>query len=128
MSQTWTERGGQRLAWAQEPQAPAVDRNTRPPTLVKKLERLMAAEDGLDPRTAYRLCQQHPSPLASALRAAKVKVGRPHAELEKAVEDAGAREAAALANHLRPLSRCPSDARPTRTFRSPSGWPSRDSP
>ncbi|OYV78981.1 MAG: hypothetical protein B7Z73_19335, partial [Planctomycetia bacterium 21-64-5] len=50
------------------------------------------------------LCEQHPSPLASVLRAGLLRVGRPLAEIEKGLEDAAAREMAELRARVRPLS------------------------
>lgn len=60
--------------------------------------------NGIDPRAAFGICQKYPSPLANAVRAAVLKTGRPHAELEKAVEDAVAREAADMSRNFRPIN------------------------
>jgi len=60
--------------------------------------------NGVDPRAAFDICQKHPSPLANAVRAAVLKTGRPHAELEKAVEDAVARESADMSRNFRPIN------------------------
>jgi biopolymer transport protein ExbB len=79
-----------------------------PPKLLAGLDQQTSQSSGLDPRVAYRLCQQHPSPMAQILRAGLLKVGRPHAEVEKAVEDAGAREVGALFRNIRPLNLCAS--------------------
>lgn len=74
-----------------------------PPDLILGIRDLDSTH-GIDPREAYNVCQQHESPLANALRAAILKVGRPHAELEKAVEDAVGRETADMARNLRPIN------------------------
>jgi biopolymer transport protein ExbB len=50
------------------------------------------------------LCDQNPSPLASVLRAGLLRAGRPLPEIEKALEDAAAREMAELRARVRPLS------------------------
>ncbi|MFT4556600.1 MAG: biopolymer transport protein ExbB [Planctomycetaceae bacterium] len=74
-----------------------------PPELLVDLRKLNAGS-GIDPREAYGICQKHPSPLANAVQAAVLKVGRPHAELEKSVEDAVARESADMARNFRPIN------------------------
>jgi biopolymer transport protein ExbB len=79
-----------------------------PPELLQGLEEQTSQSSGLDPRVAYKLCQQHPSPMAQVLRAGLLKIGRPHAEVEKAVEDSGAREVGAMFGNVRPLNVCAS--------------------
>jgi biopolymer transport protein ExbB len=74
-----------------------------PPELLVDLRKLNAG-NGIDPREAYGICQKHPSPLANAVQAAVLKVGRPHAELEKSVEDAVARESADMSRNFRPIN------------------------
>jgi biopolymer transport protein ExbB len=64
----------------------------------------MSADGGFDPRKAYRLCQQYPSPAANVIRAMLLKVGRPHAEVEQAVSDASDREATKLYSNVRPIA------------------------
>ena len=66
--------------------------------------RELTSETGIDPRRAWKVCQEHPSPLASVVRAAILKAGRPHAEVEKAVEDAAIREIAEMSRNLRPVN------------------------
>ena len=75
-----------------------------PPKLLVALNKLNTEANGIDPRLAYDVCQTHPSPLASVVRAAILKVGRPHSELEKAVEDAVGREADEMARNIRPIN------------------------
>lgn len=75
-----------------------------PPKLLVALNKLNTEANGIDPRLAYDVCQAHPSPLASVVRAAILKVGRPHSELEKAVEDAVGREADEMARNIRPIN------------------------
>jgi len=64
----------------------------------------MSAEGTFDPRKAYRLCQQFPSPAANVIRAMLLKVGRPHSEVEQAVSLASDREATKLFGNVRPIS------------------------
>ena len=78
-------------------------RKILPPDLLLEL-RGLGSTQGIDPREAYSVCQKHPSPLANAVQAAVLKVGRPHAELEKSVEDAVAREAAEMSRNFRPIN------------------------
>lgn len=75
-----------------------------PPQLMASLRQLQTESTGIDPRQAYEVCQADASPLARVLRAAILKVGRPHAELEKSVEDAVAREGDAMAQNIRPIN------------------------
>ena len=75
-----------------------------PPQLLSKLQSVQAGGKDVSPRETYRSCQQHPSPLARVVRAGVLKVGRPHAEVEKAVEDALVREEADLSNNIRPIN------------------------
>jgi biopolymer transport protein ExbB len=74
-----------------------------PPDLVEGFGE-MAAEGGFDPRKAYRICQQHPSPAANVIRAMLLKVGRPHAEVEQTVSEASDREATKLYSNVRPIA------------------------
>jgi biopolymer transport protein ExbB len=64
----------------------------------------MSTEGGFDPRKAYRLCQNYPSPAANVIRAMLLKVGRPHAEVEQAVSEASDREATKLFTNVRPIA------------------------
>lgn len=75
-----------------------------PSDLISKLYALSTEEKGIDPRQAYEVCREHPSPLARIIEMGILKVGRPHAELEKAVEDAAAREADGMAANLKPIN------------------------
>jgi biopolymer transport protein ExbB len=75
-----------------------------PPKLHVAIQKLNTEAAGIDPRMAYEVCQKYPSPLANVIQTAILKVGRPHAELEKAVEDAVAREADEMAHNIRPIN------------------------
>jgi biopolymer transport protein ExbB len=72
-----------------------------PPELISGLGTLASQKGGLDPRKAYKLCQQHPSAAASVIKAMLLKIGRPHSELEQAVADASSREASRLYANVR---------------------------
>jgi biopolymer transport protein ExbB len=79
-----------------------------PPALLAGLDEQTSQTNGLDPRVAYALCQKHPSTTAQILQAGLLKIGRPHAEVEKAMEDCGIREIATLFSNVRPLNACAS--------------------
>ena len=76
-------------------------RKVLPPTLVRGLGTLAEQKGGLDPRRAYRLCQQCPSAAANVIKTMLLKVGRPQSELEHAVSEANNREAARLYSNVR---------------------------
>ena len=74
-----------------------------PRELIGKL-RTLVTETGLDPRKTWEACQEHPSPLANAVKAAILKTGRSQTEVEKAVEDAVEREANGMTRNMRPIN------------------------
>ena len=78
--------------------------NVIPRGLLIALQKLNQDSSGIDPRLAYDACQKYRSPLGRVLQSAILKVGRPQAELEKAVEDTVAREADQLAQNIRPIN------------------------
>ena len=75
-----------------------------PPGLVDSLADLGSVPGVMDPRRAYRLCQEYPSPAATVIRAMLLKVGRPHSEVEHAVADTSEREAERLYANVRWLN------------------------
>lgn len=79
-------------------------RGILPPQLVEELGLMAAQSGGMDPRRAYRLCQQYPSVTSNVIRAMLLKVGRPHSELEHAAAEASDREATRLYGNVRPIS------------------------
>jgi len=79
-------------------------RKILPPELVSGLGNLAGQQGGLDPRKAYKLCQQYPSAAASVIKTMLLKVGRPHTEVEHAVSEANDREAARLYSNVRWLA------------------------
>jgi biopolymer transport protein ExbB len=79
-------------------------RKVLPPELIHALGSLAGQPGGLDPRKAYKLCQEFPSAAANVIRAMLLKVGRPHTELEHTVTEAEEREAAKLYTNIRWLT------------------------
>lgn len=75
-----------------------------PRGLLIALQKLNQENRGIDPRLAYDECQKYRSPLGRIIQAAILKVGRPHSELEKAVEDAVEREADEMSQNVRPIN------------------------
>ena len=91
------------LAFALERLMSMRRRRVIPPIFIEELRRL--TEDGrLDPKPLGKLCEQYHSPIASVVQASLIKVGRPVLEVEKAMEDACAREVAILRAGIRPLT------------------------
>ena len=79
-------------------------RRVIPPKLVQALGQLTAQDEPLDPRQAYQICQQFPSAAAKVIQAMLLRVGRPHAELERAVAETSQREAERLHGNVRWLT------------------------
>ncbi len=79
-------------------------RRVMPPRLMRGINGLLAESDGFDPRKAYGLCQSYPSSAGRVIKAMLLKVGRPHAEVERAVSEATQREADRLYTNVRWLS------------------------
>ncbi len=75
-----------------------------PTELVSGLGDLAEQKGGLDPRKAYKLCQQYPSAAADVIKTMLLKIGRPHSEVEHTVSEANDREAARLYSNVRWLS------------------------
>jgi biopolymer transport protein ExbB len=74
-----------------------------PAEFVAQLKELVAR--GEDNAESFRgLSQNSPAPVAKVLRAGALRAGRPLPEVEKAMEDAAARELAAMRSRNRPLS------------------------
>ena len=74
-----------------------------PPAFLDELHKL---KDGgrLTPRSLEDLCNRHPSPMSNVVKAALLRVGHPLLEVEKALEDAAARELAIMRSAIRPLT------------------------
>lgn len=70
-------------------------RNSRmiPQGLIRSMGALARESEVLDPKAAYRLCQQFPSSAANVIRTMLLKVGRPHSEVETAIRESTQREA-----------------------------------
>ncbi len=75
-----------------------------PSELKAALGEASRSSGGLDPRKAYKICQQYPSTASNVIRAALLKVGRPHTEVEHTVKEASEREADKLYANVRPLN------------------------
>ena len=68
-----------------------------PRRFVRNLSALSASPGGLEPRSAYEICQKSPSAAANVLKVALVKAGRPQSEIEHAVSEASQRQATKMA-------------------------------
>ena len=79
-------------------------RRVMPVGLIENLAELGAVPGMMDPRAAYRLCQQYPSSAAVVIRSMLLKIGRPQSEVEHAVTEAGQREATRLFANVRWLT------------------------
>jgi biopolymer transport protein ExbB len=75
-----------------------------PQRLVGALGQLGGSKAGFDPRRAYRICQENPSSAATVIKAMLLKVGRPHSEVEHAVQEASEREANRIYGNIRWLN------------------------
>ena len=75
-----------------------------PEAITRDFGRLSSASGGFDPRRAYRICQTYPCAAANVVRAMLLKIGRPHSEVEHAVNEANDREAAKLYSNVRWLN------------------------
>ena len=64
---------------------------------------ILDAVDSGGPAAALEVCKRREKPLARILAAGLARTGSPTPEVEKAVEDAGAREVKRLSANLRPL-------------------------
>ena len=90
-------------AYAIERAASLRRRRVLPPEFVENV-RLMAVERPVDRQKILMYCAAEPSPVARVLQAAVKRLGRPLPEIEKSVEDAGAKEVRALRRNCRVLS------------------------
>lgn len=79
-------------------------RRVMPRELLEGLADLGAVPGVMDPRAAYRLCQQYPSSAAVVIRAMLLRIGRPQSEVEHAVAEASEREAERLYTNVRWLT------------------------
>jgi len=77
-----------------------------PAELTEQLGRLTQRTSSFDPRQVYRVCQQYPCATSNIIRAMLLKIGRPHAEVERAVAEATEREANLAYGNVRWLHLC----------------------
>ena len=80
------------------------ERKVLPKEFVAELGVLAASNNGFDPKQAYRVCQAFPSSASTVIRSMLLKVGRPQAEVERAVAEASEREASRLYSNVRWLN------------------------
>ncbi len=74
-----------------------------PAQFVRELQELVRRQED-NPRPFRELAERYPSALANVLKAGLLRAGRPVLEVEKAMEDAAARELAILRARVRPLT------------------------
>ncbi|MFC1757313.1 MotA/TolQ/ExbB proton channel family protein [Planctomycetota bacterium] len=81
-------------------------RNQRvmPTQLVRGLSELAAVPGAMDPRQAFRLCQENPSATSDVIQSMLLKIGRPQSEVELAVSEASKREASRMYSNVRWLN------------------------
>lgn len=75
-----------------------------PPELVEGLGKISNAASGFDPREAFKLCQRFPSVTATIIQDMLIRVGRPHSEVEAAVQESSQREAERMYAYVRWLN------------------------
>lgn len=70
------------------------------------LEELGALRDlrKLTPKALEELCKKYPSPMSNIVKASLLRLGHPLPEVEKAMEDAAARELSIMRSGIRPLT------------------------
>jgi biopolymer transport protein ExbB len=74
-----------------------------PSGFVRDLQGLIRREED-SPQPFRELCERYPSVIATVLKAGLLRAGRPLPEVEKAMEDAAAREMGVLRGRIRPLT------------------------
>lgn len=74
-----------------------------PSSFVSELKKVVETEHST-PKDLKALCDRHPATVATILLAGIQRAGRPLPEIEKAMEDAAAREMGALRSKVRPLA------------------------
>ncbi len=78
-------------------------RKVIPASFVRELGDLVRRQED-KPKPFRDLCERYPSVAATVLKAGLLRAGRPVPEVEKAMEDAAARELGALRSRVRPLT------------------------
>ena len=73
-----------------------------PPDFVSGIKGTLAGEKGIEDAMGY--CEQRPSPISNVFKAGISRIRHGAESIEKAIEDAGAREVDKLKRSLRPLS------------------------
>ena len=75
-----------------------------PRRLIDGLSELSSVPGTMDPRQAFRLCQENKSAASNVIQAMLLKIGRPQSEVEHAVSEASQREAGRLYANVRWLN------------------------
>ena len=91
------------MAVAIERLANLTRRRMLPPEFVGQLREMVSRREG-QPGPFKELCQRFTAPIAAIFNAGLLRAGRPLLEMEKSMEDAAARETAALRSRVRPLN------------------------
>jgi biopolymer transport protein ExbB len=79
------------------------ERKLVPAGFVRELQELVRRQED-DPQRFRELADRYPSAIANVLKAGLLRAGRPVPEVEKAMEDAAARELGSLRSRVRPLT------------------------
>jgi biopolymer transport protein ExbB len=79
------------------------ERKLVPAGFVRELRELVRRQED-NPQFFRELAERYPSVIANILKAGLLRAGRPVPEVEKAMEDAAARELGALRSRVRPLT------------------------
>ena len=75
-----------------------------PNALIEGLSELSSVPGAMDPRQAFRLCQENKSAAGNVIQSMLLKIGRPQSEVENAVSEASQREASRLYANVRWLN------------------------
>ena len=75
-----------------------------PTELVAGLSDLASVPGAMDPRQAFRICQENPSATSEVIQSMLLKIGRPQSEVEAAVTESSKREASRMYSNVRWLN------------------------
>ncbi len=75
-----------------------------PRALVEEVNRATATRGGLNPRELFHIAGESPSSSATVIQAVLLKMGRPHAEVERVATETMQRESERLYRNVRPLN------------------------
>ncbi len=74
-----------------------------PPAFLDELRKITASRMPA-PKSLGDLCAKYPSPMSNVVKASLLRIGHPLIEVEKAMEDAAARELTIMRSAIRPLT------------------------